>query len=201
MSAMSKLLAATSALSFFAACAPAEVTTVGDAPESSDRGPGEAEVEEGGEDDGTVTVGALPSDAPASTGAPTPTPAPGTTPPKPVGPKPVNPDQVLPIDCMTQMEIEPNDTNARQLPTRVCGQVASDDVDRYDLDVREGNPFVLWLDGPSTAPYAEVRGTCIPERRLSVGERMRLEPKGRNCTVHVNVFSTKAAAYVLRRDK
>lgn len=184
---------------FVAACSPAAGPAVGDDPTSGVSVPGEADVVEGG-DDGTVTVGALPSGAPASPATP-PATSPSPTPPKPVVPAAMNPDLVLPIDCMTQMEIEPNDTNARQLPTRVCGQVASDDVDRYDLDVREGNPFVLWLDGPSTAPYAEVRGTCIPERRLSVGERMRLEPKGRNCTVHVNVFSTKAAAYVLRRDK
>lgn len=200
MSAASTLLVAASAVFFFAACSPAAGPPVGDEPTSGGRAPGEADVIEGGEDDGTITVGALPS---GSTEAPATPPAtsPAPTPPAPVVPTPINPDLVLPLDCMTHMEVEPNDNNPRQLPTRVCGQVASNDVDRYDLDVREGNPFVLWLDGPSTAPYAEVRGTCIPERRLTIGERMRLEPKGRNCTVHVNVFSPKAAAYVLRRDK
>jgi len=198
VSAASRLLVVASASLFFAACSPAELATVGDEPSARGGVPGEADVIEGGEDDGTVTVGALPSGAPVDTGVPTPAPA---TTPAPAAPSPVNPDIALPIDCMTHMEVEPNDNNARQLPARVCGQVASNDVDRYDLDVREGNPFVLWLDGPSTAPYAEVRGTCIPERRLTIGERMRLEPKGKNCTVHVNVFSPKAAAYVLRRDK
>ena len=169
-----------------------------------DRTPGVADVDDAPLES-TNTSATPPAAPPSETKAP-PSDAPSApptapqTPAVPSGSDPAVPSLVLPADCAGHMEHEPNDQNAELLPPRICGYASSGDADRFTFDVHDGNAFVLQLDGPSAAPWGEVRGTCIPERRLSVGERMRLEPS-KSCTIHVNVFSSTPAAYVLQRDK